>query len=135
MRDAKQFGAQFLSTTYFSEELVKTSLDEKIPMLVGVRTLKDCIDAVAAGASWLKVYPVSQIPIAQLTEMCQFVQTLPHSCRISLSGGIDSSNILTYQSLYAHDILKGYDLEKWTINNVDLDLKSLQALCVFKKSE
>ncbi len=101
-------------------------------MLVGVKSLQDCEDAVKAGATWLKVYPVSKIPIDELTQMCLFVQNLSH-CRISLSGGIDSTNIVSFHHLHVHDILKGYDLDNWSIKEICDDLISLRDLIALKK--
>lgn len=87
-RLAVEAGAEFLVAPYTDVELVSTMRMRGIPMVPGVMTPTEAVEAVNAGASAVKLFPASAVGsslVGALSGPLPDIQVIP-------TGGITSSN-------------------------------------------
>lgn len=84
-----------------------------MPVFSGLRTLLDAEKAISCGATFLKVYPSSEVSPALLAEILSKVtkSVVDDSAqlRIFVSGGIRPQHVLPYLKAGATDFIIGLD--------------------------
>lgn len=109
-------GAQFIVTPIINEEVIKTCVIEKIPVLPGAYTPSEIYKAWSLGATVVKVFPASDLKPGYIKEVMaplNFVRLMP-------TGGIGLDNFASFLSagaaavgigshLFPREIIAGKD--------------------------
>jgi 2-dehydro-3-deoxyphosphogluconate aldolase/(4S)-4-hydroxy-2-oxoglutarate aldolase len=111
--------AQFIVTPIINEEVIKTCVNEKIPIFPGAYTPSEIYKAWSLGAQMIKLFPASDLKpnyIKEVLAPLNHIQLLP-------TGGITLENFTNYLSMGAKGVGIGSQLfpkdiieqQKWDI--------------------
>ena len=88
IKQVKDAAGKFIVSSYFDEKIVTTAKDAGLICCVGVSDLPNLTKALAAGADWIKVSPVSQFNRETIK---YFRRQVPADKKMYLVGGVQSS--------------------------------------------
>ncbi len=126
LEKAIKAGAQFIVTPIVNEEVIKTCVDNGIPIFVGAFTPTEIFKGWSLGASMVKIFPATQLGPRYLKDLKAPLDTV----KFLPTGGINSDNFLTFFQAGADGVGIGGDLvnkpmiEKEEWSNIFLQLKS-----------
>lgn len=103
VRQARDAGAAFTVSPGYDREIVRASFEAGMPPLPGVGTASELQSALAAGLTWLKVFPASALGLSWFTAMAgPFPQA-----KLVATGGMDASNAESYLATGARVVAVG----------------------------
>jgi 2-dehydro-3-deoxyphosphogluconate aldolase/(4S)-4-hydroxy-2-oxoglutarate aldolase len=127
LHEALDAGASFIVMPALVREVVEACVKKKIPVFPGAFTPQEVYDAWNAGATMVKVFPVSMLGPAYIKELkAPFDKIELLAC-----GGITPENIKTYFASGANAVAFGASvfrkewLEKHDFENIRLSIKNL----------
>lgn len=113
---AKEFGADYISTMYFSERLVKVANTCSLPVLCGVINVIEALESIQGKVGSFKFYPSSAVTPAALSDLVLEMGPNAIGKDIIIAGGITETNIPAYLKAGATGFAVGVDCRK-VINN------------------
>ena len=110
-------GALFLSTTNFSPDILQVCLERNVPLLCGVQSLQESLEAIVNGATHLKIYPFASIPLKEMKVLISTIRRSHPNTYIVAAGGVTAAHIPNIAELGFDSIAIGRDLS----SDVSLD--------------
>lgn len=92
-RHAILHGAKFIIAPNYNEEVAKMCNRYQIPYAPGCTTMSECVDALSAGAAFIKAFPISDFYGPKLAKV--FKTPIPDMPLLA-SGGITLDNLSTW---------------------------------------
>ena len=125
-----EYDVDFISTMHFNREITQMCTDRGVPILCGVRSLKEAQEALAVGATSIKFYPVKEILPQSLLSIIMQLNTNRRyeNAKYYVAGGITESDIEVYKNIGADGFAIGIDCTKDSMDNIIRKLKSFNEL-------
>jgi len=92
LKNALNYGAQFIVTPIVNEEVIKKCVDIKIPIFSGALTPTEIYRAWNWGASIVKIYPAGNLGASYIKD----VQAPFNKMKMMPTGGINTNNIQSF---------------------------------------
>ena len=112
VRLAKECGADYISTMYFSERLVNVANTCCLPVLCGVINVIEALETLEDKVESIKFYPSSAVTPAALLDLILEMGSNAIGKDVIVAGGITESNMPAYLKAGATGFAVGIDCRK-----------------------
>mmetsp|Transcript_16153 Transcript_16153/g.23960 ORF Transcript_16153/g.23960 Transcript_16153/m.23960 type:complete len:163 (+) Transcript_16153:13-501(+) len=124
------YGAQFISTRYFSPQIIESTLSLSMVPLPGIKDIVEAHKAVDLGANWVKFYPASDIGVEGLKIIRKY---LPSDIGIIVAGGVTPESMEQFWACGANGFAIGSTLFSKDLRLEDLKAKAYKFGLAFSK--
>lgn len=112
VKQAKDCGAQFISTMFYSQRIIEVAAAHNIPVLGGVMNQFEARKSYSAGIDSLKFYPASIVTPSALGDILLDLSVAAHGRNIIVAGGLAETEVITYLRAGATGFAVGIDCRK-----------------------
>ena len=113
VRQAKEAGAEFISTMFYSERVQQIARSFELPVLGGVVTEVEARKSIASGISSLKFYPSSAVTPEMLAETLNALGDKARGLDVIVAGGVREVDVEDYIRAGATGFAIGIDCLKF----------------------
>lgn len=127
---SKSHGAKFISTMDLNDDIVKYATAHTVPLLCGVSSYDEAMNAVANGAKSLKFYPANLFTPAIADKIIHDIEREysygsdgnDTSFSYVLAGGISASEVTAYKGTGITGFAVGFDCKHLTVSQIQQKL-------------